>query len=309
MSWWVQPLVRLFAALALPFLVPAVITGVMWVLPGDPASIICPPAICTGTAELAARWGLDQGPVHFYTNWLTNAAVGEFGNSWRVAQGYPVSALLWESLPTTAGLVLLAMVPMLIGAFGAALGWLPRRLDPLWQAMGLIPAVILALAFAAVVQINFGALSHDGWPGMLRLLFGGLVLGIADGAFAGAVLGTRSTLEEELKQRYVQIAVMRGESVLSNTLPNVLPSLIGQFRARMLHVMSGAVVVEVVLGIPGLGELLWEGTLQQDFGVVLTAAWAFALLSAALLFAQAVGEIAVATHVRRAPRGVMGGAA
>ena len=49
--------------------------------------------------------------------------------------------------------------------------------------------------------------------------------------------------------------------------------------------MSGAGIVEVVLGIPGLGELLWEGTLLQDFGVVLAAAWAFALLSGALLSA------------------------
>jgi peptide/nickel transport system permease protein len=136
-------------------------------------------------------------------------------------------------------------------------------------------------------------------------LFGALVLGVADGALAGAILGTRSTLEEELKQRYVQIAVLRGESVLSNTLPNVLPSLVGQFRARVLHIMSGAVIVEVVLGIPGLGELLWDGTLQQDFGVVLTAAFAVGLLSAALLLAQALVEIAVAIHVRRTPAGVL----
>ncbi len=294
------------AALALPFLVPAVITGVLWILPGDPASIICPPSICSGTEELAARWGLDKGPVSFYFTWLGNAATLEFGNSWRVAQGYPVYDLLAESLPTTAVLCVLAMLPMMAGATAAALGWIPRRLDALWQALGLVPAVILALVCAAIVQINYGALSHDGWPGMLRVLFGALVLGVADGALAGAIVGTRSTLEEELKQRYVQIAVLRGESVLSNTLPNVLPSLIGQFRARVLHVMSGAVIVEVVLGIPGLGELLWEGTLQQDFGVVLTAAFAFALLSAALLLIQALCEIGVATHVRRAPRGVVG---
>lgn len=305
MNWWVRPLVRLFAALALPFLVPAVITGVMWILPGDPASIICPPAICTGAEDLAARWGLDQGPVHFYFNWLSNAATLEFGNSWRVSQGYPVYDLLVESLPTTALLCFLAMIPLVLGAVLAAKGWISQRLDPVWQALGLVPAVILALVFAAVVQINFGALSHDGLPGALRLLFGALVLGVADGALAGAILGTRSTLEEELKQRYVQIAVLRGESVLSNTLPNVLPSLVGQFRARVLHIMSGAVIVEVVLGIPGLGELLWDGTLQQDFGVVLTAAFAVGLLSAALLLAQALVEIAVAIHVRRTPAGVL----
>ena len=307
MSWWIRPLVRLVAAILLPLAVPAVITAALWSLPGDPAEIICPPGICDGTEALAARWGLDKGAFYFYTNWLSSAFTGDFGASWRVAQGYPVSDLLMESLPTTALLVLLSMLPLTLGSVLAAAGYLPRRLDALWQAMGLVPAVILALGFAAVVSINYGALSFDGWPGMLRLLFGALVLGIADGALAGAIVGTRSTFEEEVKQRYVGIAVLRGESTLSNTLPNVLPALIGQFRARTLHVLSGTVIVEVILSIPGLGELLWDGTLQQDFGVVLAAAWAFALLSGLLLLIQALSEVAITMYVQRSPAGVVDG--
>lgn len=303
-----RPLVRLLAAVLLPLAVPAVITAALWLLPGDPAEIICPPGICDGTAALAERWGLDKGPVAFYTGWLSKAVVGDFGNSWRVAQGFPVADLLWESLPTTAVLVLLALVPLTLFSALAALGALPRRLDPVWQAMGLVPAVILALAFAAVVQINYGALSSDGWPATLRILFGALVLGVADGALASAVVGTRSVFEEEMKQRYIQIALLRGESELANALPNVLPALIGQLRGRVLHAMSGAVIVEVVLGIPGLGDLLWDGTLLQDFGVVLAAAWAFSLLSGGLLLAQGLSEIAVALYVRRTPAGVVGDA-
>lgn len=304
MSWWIRPLVRLIAAIMLPIVVPAVITAALWILPGDPAEIICPPGICDGTAALAARWGLDQGPVNFYMNWMANAVTGEFGNSWRVSQGYSVSLLLWESIPKTAMLVLLAMIPLVTGSALAARGWMPKRVDPLWQLIGLVPAVILALICAAIVQINFGAMSNDGWPGMLRLLFGALVLGFADSAFAGAVIGTRSVFEEEFKQRYVQIAILRGETVLSNALPNVLPALIGQFRGRMLHILSGAVIVEVVLGIPGLGELLWDGTLMQDFGVVLAAAWGFALLSGGMLLAQGLSEVLIELYVRKAPPGV-----
>src|SRR6476660_231267 len=72
-NWWTRPLVRFVAALLLPLLVPAVITGVLWILPGDPAEIICPPQICQGTAALAARWGLDQGPWTFSARWLGTA--------------------------------------------------------------------------------------------------------------------------------------------------------------------------------------------------------------------------------------------
>lgn len=305
MRWWIRPLVRLLAAVGLPLLVPALITAALWLLPGDPAEIVCPPGLCSATDALAERWQLHRGPVHFYRHWLGGALVGEFGRSWRVAQGIPVADLVWESLPNTALLVALAVVPLLVGGVLAALEILPRRLDVVWQGIGLFPAVILALAFTAVVQIRYGALSFDGWPATLRLLFGALVLGVADGALAGAVVGTRSIFASEQRQRYVQFAVLRGESALGNALPNVLPALLGQFRARVLHVLSGAVVVEVVLGIPGLGELLWDGTLLQDFGVVLPAAWAFSLLAGALLFVQGLGENAVAWQVRRMPVGVV----
>jgi len=299
--WWIRPLARLIAAISLPFLVPGFITAALWSLPGNPAEIICPPQICEGTDLLAEKFHLDQGPWAFYTLWMSEAFTGEFGNSWRVAQGYPVADLLWESLPVTAGLVGLALVPIMVGVVLAAAGWMPRRLDPLWQAMGVIPAVILALVFTAYVTINYGAMSHDGWPGTLRVLLGGLTLGVADGALAGAIVGTRSVFETEMKQRYIQIALLRGESALSNALPNILPALIGQLRARAVALLSGAVIVEVVLEVEGLGELLWSGTLLQDFAVVLAAAWAFSLLSAVLMASQALLEIGVAWWVRRAP--------
>jgi peptide/nickel transport system permease protein len=304
LSWWIRPLVRLISALLLPLVVPAVITAALWLLPGDPAEIICPPGICDGTAALAERWGLDKGPIHFYVDWMSSAVRGDFGNSWRVLQGSPVSMLIWESIPKTALLVFLAVLPLMGGSILASMGLMPRRADALWQSLGLVPAVIFALIFAAIIQINFGALSFDGLAGTLRLVFGAVVLGFADGAFAGAVLGTRAVFEEEFKQRYVQIAILRGETVLSNALPNVLPALIGQFRGRMLHVLSGAIIVEVVLGIPGIGELLWDGTLLQDFGVVLAAAWGFALLSGGMLFAQAVCEVVIELYVRNYPSGV-----
>ncbi len=88
---------------------------------------------------------------------------------------------------------------------------------------------------------------------------------------------------------------------IHNTLPNVAPALAGQLRARILHLLSGAVVVEVIMRIDGVGDLLWGGTLKQDFGVVLATATIFAAVSGFLLFSQAMCEIIVALQVRRAP--------
>lgn len=303
-AWWIRPGVRLLAAALLPLAVPLVITLFIWALPGDPAEIICPPEQCGGTAELAARWNLDRGAWGFYTSWIGDALQGEFGRSWRVHTGEPLARMLAESIPSTLKLLAIAAGLMVLGAVGAASNLLPRRLDPVFSAVGLVPAVVLALVAAAQVELAYGADSFGEEGELRRLVYGALVLGLADGAFSSAVTGVRGLFAAERVQRYVGIALLRGEAVLPNMLPNVMPALVGQLRARLLHLLSGTVVVEVVVGVNGVGDLLWRGTLLQDFGVVLGAASAFAVVSAALLGLQALTEVAVALHVRRAPEGV-----
>jgi len=299
--WWVRPLVRTVAALALPVAVPLLLTLLLWALPGDPASIVCPPENCTGTEALAERWNLHRGPMHFFSAWMSNAAGGELGNSWRMQAGVPVSDLVKESIPNTLALIGLAFIPILLGTVLAALDAIHRRLDPILHLMGLFPAVILAVIAAA-----WKVLTYTEFGGETAALFlGAAVLGIADGAFSGAVTGTRSVSSAERRQRYTGVGVLRGETELSNILPNITPALVGQLRARILHLFSGAVVVEVVLKIDGLGDLLWQAALVQDFGVVLPVATVFACFSAILLLAQALAEGGVAVWIRWSPKGVM----
>ena len=300
-AWWLRPAVRLVAALCLPVAVPAIITALIWALPSDPAEIICPREICGGTDALAARWNLDGGPWKFFSAWIQGALSGDFGNSWRLQQGVPVAELLAEAVPTTTILILAGLLPLVLGAIGAATGIIPRRADPIASAIGLVPSVVFALLCAAVIELDYGAESFNVEATRYRILLGALVLGFADGAFAGATTGVRALFNTELKQRYVGVALLRGERPLANMLPNVAPALAGQLRARVLHLLSGTVVVEVVLRINGIGDLLWGGTLLQDFGVVLAAATAFAALSGALLLVQATTEIVVALVVRRSP--------
>lgn len=299
--WWSQPLIRILVALALPFAVPAIITMLIWALPGDPASIICPPEICGGTSTLAARWNLDQGPVHFFSSWVGNAMQGDLGNSWRVQQGIPVRSLIGMALPNTALLISLAFLFLFTISVASAARILPRFLDPLFQSSGLLPTVVLALVGAGFVQLRYGADAYGDAANLIRLYAGVGVLGIADGALSGAVMGTRGLFDAERSQRYVQMAMLRGEGEFSNTFPNVAPAFAGQLRARILHLLSGAVIVEAVLRIDGLGDLLWRATLLQDFGLVLATATGFALLSGLLLLLQALVEICVAWVVRRSP--------
>lgn len=300
-SGWLGPATRAAVAIALPLLVPACVTAALWVMPGDPAEILCPPATCSGTAELARRFHLDEGGIAFYQWWLRQAVIGDLGVSWRFAQGEPITGLVLESLPYTLSVLGLSAVTLVSASVATALAWLPRRLDPVWSVIGLMPSVILALLFAAAVTLQYGATSLEGWYAALRVVLGAVVLVFSDGALAATIQGARSSLDAESRQRYASIAELRGETVLSNVLPNTLPGLMGQLRGRLVGLLSASVIVEVVLGIPGLGDLLWEGTLRQDFGVVIGAAWVFSLVSALMLVVQAAAEVALWLHVRWAP--------
>ena len=291
---------RLVVALLLPLSVPCIIVYLIWALPGDPASIICPPEICPNTDALAARWNLDQGPWHFFASWVEAAMGGDFGRSWRLEPGAMVAERVFESIGPTLLLVAGAALLNALGAFGALTGMLPQRSHVLFQLVGLVPSLVWALFASAAITLGW---IGDGSGAMgLRLIVGALVLGVSDAALYSTVNGVHGLVQSERKQRYAQIAVLRGEGVLSNVLPNMLPALAGQLRARIVHLLSGAVVVEVVLEIDGLGDLLWRGALQQDFVVVVATAFFFALISASVLLGQAFVELVCALLVRRAPQ-------
>ena len=300
--WWIQPLARAIVAFALPLLVPALITAMIWALPGNPAEIICPPSICTGGEELAARWNLDKGPLGFYSHWISSALKFDFGDSWRVLTGKPVLELMHQTIPNTLLLIALALIPITAGSVLGAFQQPSKRWDPLLVFLGVLPVVVLALLAAAVVEINFAGAEDEGLGYWMRMIAAALTLGIADGALSGSILGNRSMFEQENQQRYVGISVLRGESNFSNTLPNLAGAIVGQYRSRIVHLLSGAVIVEVIVRVDGFGALLWRGTLMQDFGVVLAAATVFATLSSVLLLFQAIVEVLQNLHQRRSPK-------
>jgi ABC-type dipeptide/oligopeptide/nickel transport system permease component len=181
----------------------------------------------------------------------------------------------------------------------------PRaKWDPLLIAGGIVPVVVFALISAAVVEINYAGSDLEQEANWVRILMGAFTLGFADAAFSGSLIGVRETFSREKNQRYVGVSILRGETVLSNTLLNVSNVIIGQYRACILHILSGLVIVEVIVGVNGVGFFFWKGIFKQDFGLVFVTATIFAGISALLLVVQAFFECVVAMHVRRVPRDV-----
>jgi peptide/nickel transport system permease protein len=292
-------------------------TWLVWSMPGDPVERLGNLAGVNDPISreaVAQERNLGEGWWHFFESWWDRAIQLDFGKAWTISGNVwdvggmagtsEISAFLMPNILSTLTLVGLALIPVIIGTIGAATRVFPARMDPLLHMAGLIPAVVFSILAMAFVTIKYGELDQTLKPDLLsiNLIFGALVLGLSDGAFSGAVIGTRSLFGAENQRRYVAVGILRGERSLSNTLPNVLPALVGQLRARTLHLLSGAVVVEAILEINGLGDLLWQGALTQDLPIMLAAATCFALISAVLLVTQSLVEIGVAWHVRRGPR-------
>jgi len=301
----------MFAALLLPVLVPAIITMFIWALPGDPASIICPIETCGEEQNrlLAKELHIDEGMVSFFSHWLSQASTGDFGRS--NFYGLEVLSfqegkedLLSESIPNTSLLLIFSLIIVSIGSLFGAMNIPSKKWDPVVVMIGITPIIVLALISGAFVEITYPGSEFADPKNWMKLVMGALTLGFADAAFSGTLLGVRETFSREKNQRYVGVSILRGETVFSNTFPNVANALVGQYRARILHILSGSVIVEVVVGISGVGDLLLMGTLKQDFSVVLAAAFIFAIFSALLLFFQALIECLIALHIRRAPSNV-----
>jgi len=216
-----------------------------------------------------------------------------------------VLTLLADSIFNTLKLVGLASMILLLGAVRSASGNLSTLTKRAFAVLGAVPALVLALAGAAFIAVSFGADSAGSEANTIRLLVASFVLAMADASLSGTVEAVEQVVTAEKRQRYVEMGVLRGETVLSNMLPNIMPSLAGQFRARILNLVSSAVVIEVILSVEGVGDLLWNATLDQDFGLVLGATFLFVLFSSSLLILQAMVEVVTALVVRKSPKGVV----
>ena len=156
-----------------------------------------------------------------------------------------------QTIPNTLLLIMLALIPITVrSVFGAFQR--PSNVGTLLLFLSVLPVVVLALLAAAVVELNFAGSEDEGLGYWMRLVAAAFTLGIADGALGGSILGNRSMFEQENQQRYVGISILRGENNFSNTF-QIWRCIVGQYRSRIVQLLSGAVIVEVIVRVDGFG--------------------------------------------------------
>ena len=244
-------------------------------------------------AALRAHYGLNQPLPVRYFRWLRSVASGDLGYSF--AYNIPVLPLIWPRVLHTLMLTLPALalswliaVPLGVLAARRKGGWIDRILSAGTSTLLALPDLLLALAvlmfalhtgrFPVGGMNSESALDQGGWRMFLDTLWHMAlpVSVLVIGSLPAILRHVRASMTEVLESGYIRAA--EGHGLASRTLllrhalraaANPLVSLLGLSVAALL---STSLLVEVVVGWPGLGPMVVEATLGRDLFVVIGVA-------------------------------------
>lgn len=280
-----RPLLLWLAGLVLTLVaVSAAIFWVLEVLPGDPASIMLGTAAREDTlAALRAELGLDRPPLVRYAAWLAGMLHGEFGQS--VTYAMPVGPLLADRLSLTVPLALLAWALVLLLAFPLGItaaarrgGWPDAAVTVFTQLGVAVPNFWLGLLFILVFATGLGLLPAGGfpgwsggvWPGLRALILPAVAMALPQAAVLTRVV--RGATLDVIGADHVRTARAKGltpgRTLRRHVVPNALVPIATILGLQFSFLIAGAILVENVFNLPGLGRLAFQALAQRDLVVI-----------------------------------------
>lgn len=278
---------RLIAFIPTLFGISIIVFIVMHLIPGDTIAAMIGTQFKLTAAQAAALreyFGLDKPLPEQYVRWLLAALRGDFGFS--VRKGEPVLPLILRHFPLTLELTLFAMAIALL--LGIPLGILSAvRRDSAIDLAGRVFALIglampnfwlgtlIILVLSLYFQImpnagNYIDFLADPLANLKQMAFPAITLGFA--AIADVMRTTRSAMLEELAQDYARTARSKGlreqAVIVRHCLKNALIPVITIVGLETGYLFGGAVIVESVFALPGVGRLLLDAISERDYAVV-----------------------------------------
>jgi peptide/nickel transport system permease protein len=275
---------RLLLLLPVLFGASLIIFLLLRLVPGDPAMVILGlRATPEGLAIVREELGLDL-PIHLqYLHWLGNLLQGNLGQDYR--SNILVTTLLKQRLPVTIELTLLSLVLSSIVAIplgiraavrpqGAAnkgatlLGLIGISIPDFW--LGIMLMLALSLGLRAFPSSGYVPLTES-LLGNLRSLFLP-ALTLAVGLAAVLVRVTRAAMLEVLQRDFVRFLHAKGLRerliIYKHVLRNASIPIITVIGMQFGYLLGGAVIVEEVFSLPGVGRLIVTATLERNYPVV-----------------------------------------
>ncbi|UCF93702.1 MAG: ABC transporter permease [Desulfobacterales bacterium] len=275
---------KLLTLIILLFLVSITVFAVLFVLPGDPAQIILGINATPETlANLRAELGLDQRFLTQYADWIAKLVSGRGNRS--INYDMPVYDLILSRLTVTGPLALLAMVfavviSLPLGIFAARHQNRPGDVTVMFfTQLGLAtPEFWLGILLILLMSVHWGLFAAGGFPGWSTAFWGSLkallLPAFALGVIRASILTrlTRSSMLEVLREDYVRTARAKGLKertvIYVHALKNALIPVLTILGLQLGQLLAGAIIIENVYYLPGLGRLVFQAIGQRDLPVV-----------------------------------------
>lgn len=274
-----------FLSLALSMIAASiVIFAVIEVIPGDPASFMLGLNAQPDTVlALREQLGLEGSIISRYFNWVGGMLTGDFGTSYtyRVPVSELVLARLWISLPLALyALVLSTLIAIPVGMVAAARRGKASDISIMGVTqLGIaVPNFWFAMLLVLIFAIKLRWFSAGGFPGWDQGIFGALksltlpaiALALPQASILARVM--RSSLLETLGQDYIRTARAKGlsqrQAIWHHALRNALIPVLTIIGMQFSFLIAGAIIIENVFFLPGLGRLIFQGITQRDLIVV-----------------------------------------
>ena len=285
-------LVILLAATALTF----IITNV---LPGDAAvAILGDNATPADIASLRTELGLDRNVVVRYVDWLSHALRGDLGKSYRTREN--IATMIGDRLPVTLELILLTQLIALAFAVPAGILAAYRSRTKVDSALATVsigllsmPAFVKGILLIYLMSVLLGWFPASGFKSLSdglganlhSLALPAMTLALAEIPVYMRLL--RADMISTLQQDYILVARAKGLSVREILLGHALRpsslSLVTVVGINLGRLVGGAVIIETLFALPGIGQMLVNAVYQHDQfviqGVVLVIATGFVLIN------------------------------
>ncbi|MBC9724406.1 ABC transporter permease [Streptomyces sp. TRM68367] len=261
-----------------------VVFAFMAVLPGDPARVVLgTSASDSAVAQLRGEFGLDRPLVDQYLSWVHGLVTFDPGNSY--ISHTPIGPQLADRLQVTLWLVATGMVIACLLAIpmGTLMAVRHRRpsgfvLSALTQVGVAVPAFLAGILMITVFAVGLGWLPANGWTPpvedpvlfLKQLVMPALSLGVVQAAVLTRYV--RSAVLDVLREDYLRTARAKGlrptQALLRHGLRNAAVPVVTVLALQLATLLVGAVVIERVFVIPGLGSLLLDSVSNRDLIVV-----------------------------------------
>lgn len=290
---------RILAVIPVLFIISIVVFSLIHLTGGSPASSILGMEATEAEIEaLNEKLGLNKPVYEQYLDWIKGVLKGDLGESYFMEEDVK-TAIFTHIQPTlelaVAAMVLAALISIPLGMAQAYYeNSLFDKIIGIFTLTGLaLPSFVISILFMLIFSVILGVLPVAGyreagaglWNHVKYMILPAVSLAIGESAYL--IKTVRATFLEEMNETYIKTARVRGDSEMKimtkEVFKNALLPIITVIGQSFGSLVAGAIIVETVFNIPGLGRLLMNSLSRRDLvmiqGIVLVTAALYVLIN------------------------------